>query len=174
MVLKMRVNGIERTENLSQIAQLKIDMNDLEWRGRRLNLELYGIPKTDNKELLNKINAVAKKLDVPELTERDVVNVHRLPSKEGKVPGIIVQFSSQNVRDDWFDKRKISKRTQDKEFILESLTKQSQELHWHTREWAKEKNVEYVWHKNRKILIRKKDGERAIHNKSEEDLSALD
>lgn len=116
---------------------------------------------------------MAEKLDVPELTERDVVNVHRQPSKEGKLPDIIVRFPSHNVRDEWFDKTKILRRPQDKECILENLTKQSRELYWRTREWANDNNVQYVWHKNGKILIRKKDGEQAIHVKSWEGLSAL-
>lgn len=126
--LKKRVNRIERTENISQITWLKFDMYDLKRRGRRLNIDLHGISKNENEELLKKIDAVAKKLDVLELTKQDGVDVHWLPSKEGKLPGIIVPLWSQNVRDEWFNRRKMLKRPQDKEFFLENLTKQSREL----------------------------------------------
>lgn len=105
--LKKKVSKLEENANPSDIQQLKASVNDLEWRSRKLNVEVHGIPVTDNENLIAKLNEVAKSVSLSELSATDVEAVHRLPSRQGKVPGIIVQFSQLSLQDRWIEKRKV-------------------------------------------------------------------
>lgn len=58
------------------------DINDLEWQSRKLNLKFYGIPVSENEDILSKVNAVGSKIIVTELSITDVVSMHRLPAVE--------------------------------------------------------------------------------------------
>lgn len=53
------------------------------WRNRILKLEFHGIPVTNKKNLLSKINEMAKKLSLPELMKYDITSFHRIPSISG-------------------------------------------------------------------------------------------
>lgn len=86
--IKRRVERMETSQGNAEINNLKKEMNELEWHNRKLNLELHGIQKTEHENLLEKVNAVAASLNVPELTESDVTAVHRLPSKPDKTLGL--------------------------------------------------------------------------------------
>lgn len=80
--LKKRVTELEDKDDTNQVnlTQLQEEINDLEYRSRQLNLEIHGIPKAENENLLALLNNVAEKLDVPPLAQSDLAAVHRLPS----------------------------------------------------------------------------------------------
>lgn len=171
--LKKRVERLERTDAEMEIKRLKLQVNDLEWRSRKLNLEFHGIPKSDNEDLLLKVNEIAKKLDVPELTMKDIAAIHRLPCKPDKTPGIIVRFFQQTTKDEWLNKRSVLKRAKDDAYILENLTSHDRELLWEAKEWSKESNYKYVWYKNGNVLVRKQDRDKVHVIKSLDDLRKL-
>lgn len=171
--LKKRVEIMEQKNYEETIKQLKLEVQELEWRSRRLNLEFHGIPKSENEDLLAKVNVLATtSLDLPELTANDVVAIHRLPSRPEQTPGVIVRFSAQNTRDRWLD-RKSRLRGTDR-YISENMTRQTRTLLATVRDWTKQKGYAYTWHKNGKVFIRKKDGDRAILIRTLEDLGRLD
>lgn len=171
--LKKRVDVIEHKKQDETIKQLTLEIQDLEWRSRRLNLEFHGIPRTDNEDLLIKINEqTANRLGVPELTKSDVVAIHRLPSKPDKIPAVIVRFSSQTTRDNWLGKKNKLRGTDT--YIAENMTKQTRALLTTTRDWARQKGYRYTWHKNGKVFLRKTDGDRALLIRTRDDLTAID
>ncbi|KAH6940124.1 hypothetical protein HPB50_025004 [Hyalomma asiaticum] len=104
--LNRRVGKLEVDCTSADIQQLKATVNDLEFRSRRLNIEVHGIQATPNEDLLSKLNDVAKITNLPELTANDIGAIHRLPSKPNRTPGIIVRFAQQSIRDKWLGKRK--------------------------------------------------------------------
>lgn len=171
--LKKRVANIEKREKDVNLIQMQQDMNALEWQTRKMNLEIHGIAVSERENLLSKINQMADKLGVPELSESDVVAVHRLPARPEKIPGIIVRFAKQATREQWFDKRKTLNRTDEDGYILENMTKQNRALLWSAREWARQSNYRYCWHRNGKIFLRRKDGDGVILIKSEADFERL-
>lgn len=128
---------------------------------------------SEHENLLDKLNQVAIKLDVPLLSENEVVALHRLPARPDKVPGIIVRFARQDTREQWFNQRKKLNRTGEDAYILENLTTQNRALLWKTREWAKQNDYRYTWHRNGKIFVRRADGDKAILIKSEMNLQHL-
>lgn len=171
--LKKRVQKIENTETEGQLVGLKQDLNQLEWCSRKQNLEVHGVRQAENEDLLSLVNQVAVKLDVPLLTPSEIVSMHRLPSKPDKVPGIIVRFAQQQTRDHWLDQRRNLKRPEDREYLLENMTRQDKALLWSTKEWARENNYQFVWHRNGNIFIRRKAGDRATPVRGEHDLLNL-
>lgn len=172
--LNVRVKKIEETETKIQLDKLTREVNELEWHSRKMNIEVHGIPITQSENLFLEINQVAKKLDVPELVEGDVIALHRLPSKPDKLPGIIVRFAAQKTRDAWIEKRNVLRRARDKVFIQENMTRRNRALLWTAREWARERQYQFVWHKNNKIFLRKENGARAFLIHREDDLRNLD
>lgn len=171
--LKKRVTNIENREREVNVQHIAQDLNALEWQTRKTNLEIHGIPVSEHENLLDKLNQVAIKLDVPLLSENEVVALHRLPARPDKVPGIIVRFARQDTREQWFNQRKKLNRTGEDAYILENLTTQNRALLWKTREWAKQNDYRYTWHRNGKIFVRRADGDKAILIKSEMNLQHL-
>lgn len=177
--MKKKLELLEKNETQSELNQLRQTVNDLEWRDRRLNLEIHGIPQSDGENLMSIINDVATKLNVPALGGSDISALHRLPARPDKLPGIIVRFAQQSIRDKWWESRRVLRRgngdsRRDMLFIQENLTKQNRALLWTTKEWARNKDYRFVWHSGGKILVRKKEGERAIVVKCEADLRRLE
>lgn len=118
---------------------------------------------------MEKVNAVAASIQMPALTGSDVTAIHRLPSRSDKIPGIIVRFSRQSVRDTWLHGRKKLRDAKSEVMIKENLTKQTRTLFWEANQWARENDVRFVWCTNDKVLMRRRDGFPAILVKSKED-----
>lgn len=171
--LKKRVETLEQIDSGGEIERLRQEVNELERRSRKQNLEIHGIPKADNEDLLAKVNEVAKKLEVPDLDLNEVAAIHRLPSRADKIPGIIVRFAHQTTRDEWLSKRQILRKSKDDAYIQENLAKQDRALLWETKEWAKTTNYRYVWYNNGHVLVRKKDRELVHVIRSVDDLEKL-
>lgn len=120
-----------------------------------------------------KLNDLGKTIHLPELTKNDIGAVHRLPSKQNKTPGIIIRSAQQSVRDLWLEARKELRNSSSNALITESMTNQNRELLRHARDWAKNNDYKFSWHCNGKILIRRKEGDSAIHICCATDLDSL-
>ncbi|KAH7957857.1 hypothetical protein HPB52_023257 [Rhipicephalus sanguineus] len=95
--LKAHVVSLEQASDMKLIAEMQAEIDDLEWRSRRLNLEFHGIPKTEPEDLLSKINEIAAQFHLDTLDTQDVAAVHRLPSRPDRIPGVIVRFTRQEA-----------------------------------------------------------------------------
>nr|XP_050027907.2 LOW QUALITY PROTEIN: chromosome partition protein MukB-like [Dermacentor andersoni] len=157
--LKHRIERVEAKD--SEMMQLKTEVDDLEWRSRKLNLEFHGIKQVQNENLLLEINKLTVLNNLPQLLENDIVATHRLPSKADKAPGIICRFANQAIRDKWWQSRKKLSSENTSVFLSENLTKRTRALLFESKLWAKADNYKYVWHNN-KVLVRKTDGANAV------------
>lgn len=171
--LVKRVDVLENTESSKEIAQLRTAVDNLEWRSRRPNIEIHGIPETEKENLLEKVNELALKLKIPPVTDHDIAALHRLPAKPGKTPGVIMRFVNQSLRDSWLAKRHALKEVEDKCFFCENITHYSRALLATTKEWAQRNGYAYAWHSNGKVLLRKRSGEPSIVIRGQEDLAKL-
>lgn len=158
--LKRRIEKVEAQDD--ELVHLTKEVDNLEWRSRRLNLEFHGIQKTENENLLSEINKLAAEIKLPLLEENDIVALHRLPSKKDKVPGIICHFAKQTDRDTWWLNRKKLHAAHENLFVQENLTRRTRILLSETKVWAMANNFKYVWHNNNKVLVRKADGESVV------------
>lgn len=171
--LKSSLAKIETQNHSKVLADLQLDIDDLEWRNRKMNLEFHNIPVTQNEKLIEKVNAMADILCTSKLTAQDIDAIHRLPTKPDKVPGIIVRFKSVATREAWFRNRGKLREARDDRFILENLTKRSRALLSAAREWAHATDFQYAWHRDGKIRVRKSDGAIPIIVRTVDDLHKI-
>lgn len=162
----------KRLERMEK-QELQSSVHELEWRSRKLNLEIHGIAQTEKENLLCKINEIAARMEVPPLTESDITDMHRLPSRPDKIPGIIVRFARQSSRELWLEQRKKLKGIKPYVYIQENMTKRNRELLSAAKEWSNTSQYKYVWHRNGSVLVRKADGERAHVVRCRDDLSKI-
>lgn len=171
--LRRRVEKVEGTQDTEEICILKKQVNSLEQYSRRQNLEIHGMPPSANENLLNKLNDLAERLELPKLAENDVEGLHRLPAKNKKDPAILVRFASRRTRDQWLGKRKYLKETRSDVWFLDNLTTTNKKLLWMLREKAAEKEYQFVWQKNGNLFARKKQGDRVIKIECEADFDKI-
>lgn len=164
---------LERGRAKDDVDSIKSSLNDLEWRSRKQNIEVHGIMKSDNEDLIAKLNEVATTVNLPPLSENDVDAVHRLPSRPGSEAGIIVRFYRQSLRDAWLEKRKALRESKSYVSITENMTKQNRELLRSTREWAEENGYRFSWHANNKVFIRRAAGDPKIVVRNKRHLEEL-
>lgn len=170
--LRRRTEKLE-TQNRN-FSQMEAEIDNLEWWSRRLNLEFHGIMPTEKETLLTKLNALAPAVELPPLSENDVMAIHRLLTKKGKIPGIICRFARHADRDKWWKNRNKLRDRDDKVYMLENLTKRTRVLLQDTKDWAKDAHFKYVWHNNGQVLVRKVDGNPVVVVTSTSDLDNLE
>lgn len=74
-------------------------VHDLQWRSRKLILEVHGIPEKE--DFVAKLNGVAKKVGWAHSTLNDLDAIHRLLCKPGTVPGIIGRSNNEHEIPGW-------------------------------------------------------------------------
>ncbi|KAH9379121.1 hypothetical protein HPB48_019888 [Haemaphysalis longicornis] len=171
--LKKEVDSLEVqvTDREKEIKDLQLAVDNAEQYSRRCNLEIHGLPEAKKEDLVEVVQNLAQKLELPVPDKKEIEAVHRLLAKEGKVPTIIVKFARRFVRDEWLEKRLAL--SSESIFIKENLTQRVKKLFWITKPIAKAKGYQYVWTKNGKVLPRKAPGETVIQVDSEADLDKL-
>ncbi|KAH7973672.1 hypothetical protein HPB49_003801 [Dermacentor silvarum] len=89
--------GLEcKKENLrlnKELQEVKRQLIELKQCSRRNNLELRGIPKTENEDVLGTVAKVASSLCV-QLSDGDIDVAHRVPSRGSAPPNVVVKFTS--------------------------------------------------------------------------------
>ncbi|KAH8030934.1 hypothetical protein HPB51_012402 [Rhipicephalus microplus] len=64
--LRKRTEQLERARPDEELHQINSDLNDLEMRSRSRNLEIHGKLFNEHENLLQKINEIARMIQVPE------------------------------------------------------------------------------------------------------------
>lgn len=136
-------------------------------------MEIHGLKQEANEDLLCKLNALASDLELPELSERDLDGLHRLPARKGKSPAVLVRFVSRTTRDRWMAKRRALSDTESGVHMLDNLTAVNKKLLWVMKKKALEMSYQYAWQHNGKLFVRKAQGETAIRIESEADLDKI-
>lgn len=171
--LKNRVCKLEEPNLSAELLSVRSSVNELEYHSRKLNIEVHGVKQDNNECLIDKMNAIASKLQLAPLTEQTVTSIHRLQTRSEKPPGIIIRFSNQSTREQWLNKKKALSVAQHGMFITENLTAQNRMLLKAAKEWARVNNFRFAWHRAGKVFIRKSEGDRAHLIKSPADLDKI-
>lgn len=150
-----------------EISEFSVITNDLEQYSRRNNIDVHEVQKEENEDLMDVLRELAAKLELPELTLRDIETAHRVSTRDGRVPPILVRFRERKLRGQWTQKNATLKNI--KIFINENLTKRIRSLFWSARSMEREKEYKFVWMRNGKILVRRRE-EAAVKIESERDL----
>ncbi|CAN7995616.1 unnamed protein product [Ixodes hexagonus] len=173
--LRKKVDELEQERKTDETAQLKKELNKLEQYGRKNNLEVHGLVQTLNKNLLEKLNKIADKIDVPRLTEDNVEAVHRVPTKAKKTPIVIVRFVNRNERNAWLqNKQKLrSEADDDNVYLQENMTALNRQLFYEVRAKAKFLGYKFAWHKEGCSYVRKQEGGPTIRIEHDGDLEKI-
>lgn len=138
--LEERLEKVEEANSAHEIKRLNHQLNELEQYGRRLNLEVHGIPVKANEDVLALVNEVGASLELEKITESEIEGIHRLPARADRVPPIIVRFTRKATKDQWKAKAKQLREGESPVRFFENLTPYNKTLLWLTRTKASEMN----------------------------------
>ncbi|KOB65982.1 Zinc finger DNA binding protein [Operophtera brumata] len=182
----------QRTKNFEQyesdIAELRnkyttvsAELKARQQWDRLLNLEVIGVPETNNEDLVKVLAIIAKFLDV-NLTATDIEFANRIQPKQPK-PGaprtIIVKLRNRVVKDNLLagirrfhgiTRSDIGMQGTQRIFVNEHLTLENKNLYKKCRELATSNSYKFIWIRNCKIFVRKDDKSPKIAINKEEDL----
>lgn len=176
----------ENTLLKGEIVNLSSRLDNLEQYSRRNNLEIHGVPEVEQENLLKTINEIGNVLDCP-VSSDDVDTLHRVPyfNKKKDIPrNIIIKFKSRLFKNKFLESAKNFQKVNRKKaieipnvpskiYINEHLTPKNKKLFNSTKLFCKEKNIQYFWVKDCKILARKNSSSQIIQIFDEESLSKL-
>lgn len=162
-------NNSENSAMRQQIDNLHSELNTLQQRERKQNLEIMGVPEKTNEDLCNYLINIAKHAEI-QLSSQDVEFITRVQPYT-KVPGrpktIIAKLKSNSLRDCILSgiRKKKGITTQDigisgdiiKIFVNEHLTPSNKLLFKNTREKAASAHYLKPWVRDGKIFVRKND-----------------
>lgn len=171
--LKARVEKVECSTPTQELKELKRELNDLDQYSRNRNLEIHGLELTEGENLLSKLNSIGRKLNIAEVTAREIEAIHRLPSKPDKVPVVLVRFESRYTKEKWAEQRPLLKIKEPGVRFFDNLTPYNKQLLWMAKTRALERSYQFTWQRNGKVLVKKKQGDRIIRIKSEDDLEQI-
>lgn len=168
----------EKFEDKKKIAFLEKRLNRQEQYTRKDSFEIREVPMIKNESITHIVSKVAEKLDIS-LDPKDISVAHRLKTKEGKIPGIIVKLCNRTKRDEFVRKRKpvyksdvVEGSHHGRVYISDSLSPYYKELLWKAKQIAQEKNYKYVWWRG-EVCVRKAEKCPMIKITSEEDLQFI-
>ncbi|XP_046687722.1 uncharacterized protein LOC124373396 [Homalodisca vitripennis] len=182
--LKVELKEVKAKQQVSDatVKDLLSRVNEMEQYGRRVNLEIHGVPvrgpKVEEEDTYEVVKELGKTINVPFVPE-EIHRLHRLQKrKDGNPPAIMVQFFSSQVRDKWLQagkKSRLSDRDTGKQvFFNENLSLYYKNLLRDTKARAKIYNYKYVWFKNGKVFVKRGEGsENVIVIRSLDDIKKI-
>lgn len=174
-VEKIQVLESTVSEQRKIIQEMKKSQVQSEQYARRVHLELGNIPVKANENVEEIITNLAAMVGV-DIQPKDISAAHRLKSKEGSTPGIIVEFLSRKIRNDFLEKGKILKKDKplkERRYVNESLCPFYRNLLTKAKESCKFYNYKYCWYQGNKVIVRREEGSPKIIIKELEDLKKL-
>lgn len=151
---------MDERDEANRVTQDRLlqEVNALEFRSRRLNLEIHGVSAEQGGVLMVLLNKVANKLEVSERTENDIVSAHRLLARQSNVLRVIVNFTRLRDRDALLKERNTPKNSMPRNFIQKNLTRHNRELLQKAKDETKEKRYAFAWYTGGKLIVRKSEG----------------
>lgn len=155
--LEQRVHKLEETttQRDKEIWALRKAVDNAEQYSRWQNIELHGVNQHPNENLLEVINNVATKLEVPQLSTKGIEAAHRLKAKEGGPATILVRFTERRMKDLLARMRATLRR--ENIYISKNLTPALKNFLWTTKVCVKEKSWKFTWVRNGKIFVKQKE-----------------
>lgn len=102
--------------------------------------------------LFETVNELAAMLELPEIVKADIKALHRLPARAGKIPVVLMRFTSRASRERWINKNSSSREIKSNIRLFENLTAVSKKLLWLTKQKAEEQGYQFTWQKTWKCV----------------------
>lgn len=156
-----------------ELSQVKQELCDVQQYSRRNAVDIQGVPETKSENVFEVVKKIASVLRF-ELKPDMVDAVHRLAGgvSTSRPRGIILKFVRRGDCDELLRLAKVKRgfsaselgiTSDNKIYINPSLSKTNRELLYWAKSAAREGQVRFAWFSNGKVLIRKRDGQPAIH-----------
>ncbi|KAI5644311.1 hypothetical protein NE865_03680 [Phthorimaea operculella] len=183
-ILKTKVKELE---NRNRYLELKIGAleqrhNELEQGQLCKSIEIVGIPPAENENVEETVKTVAKAINV---RETSIKSSKRLPTRDDKVPSIVVKLTSEESQAQWIaagrsarlklkNLREDTSDTNDCDvFIRPKLSYYNKALLGLSKMKLKDAGYKYVWIKNGRILARKEEQGKIVIIRNEDDINRL-
>jgi len=131
----------------------KIDV--YEQYSKKANIIVNGLPYSENENVRGKFFQLAEELRV-ELYDYDIGAIHRLPAREGKIPGIVVNLNCMDSKEALIRNSRREKLTLNgcPIFIDEHLTKKNADILRKAKQLVRKGVYDSAWYVNGKIWTR--------------------
>lgn len=167
--LKQKVKEIQRQMEIQQI------------KDKRRELEIHGIPRTDNENHMNIIKEIARLVKVT-VADKDIEECYRRKDFEKRVMPIRVKFRGEMIRDKFIKEAKKAKITlgqigiapeNKKVYVNEALIPIRKKLLYMAKREGREKQWLAIWTFRGDIYIKRRENEGPIKIENEEELILL-
>jgi cell division protein FtsB len=176
--LRMKNTRLEQS-----VTDLQERIRMIEQYTRKNNIEISGIPETAREDVLKIVKDVGASISV-EVREGEITAAHRVPSyRKDRTPSLVVQFQNKTIKDTWLEKFKAKKGLTAKEvnsvfapnkvFINEHLSPENKLFLARIKEKCRDVGFKYVWCRDGKFYVRKKDGESAMRVNHVNDIAKI-
>ncbi|XP_039287801.1 uncharacterized protein LOC120352170 [Nilaparvata lugens] len=166
-----------------QNHNLQRAVSDLQQYTRSNCLELHNYPQEKNEDLIGVVKSVSKALG-HELTDMQIDNCHRLPTRDQKkTPPIIIKLTRRIDKEEILRRRRVKRDFSTRHlnlpsdiplYVNESLAPERRKVLALAKVAKTEKAYKYLWIRNGKILMRKSDGKPVISLETVDDLDKLE
>lgn len=179
------LNGVqllsEENANLRrELEKVKQELCDVQQYSRRNTVDIQGVPEAKSENVMEVVKRVASALRF-DLKPEMVDAVHRLAGggDSSRPRGIILKFVRRGDCDELLRLAKVKRgfsaselgvTSEEKIYVNPSLSKAYRELLYFAKCAAREGRVRFAWYSNGKVLVRKRDGQPAIHITSRQQL----
>lgn len=176
----------DNNDKLRSLNDLERQVDDIQRTLCSKSIELRSVPISNNENLQTYLQSLCNTIGV-KMEESNVVSAYRSRSSFNNNSNIIFEFKTKDCKQEIIAAiKKYSKQNTEKLntlhiglkekrniFISELLTKQTKQLFYKTREFARTNNYQYCWTTYGRIYIRKSHGSAAIPIRSELQLRDL-
>lgn len=169
----------EQVGKNATIKKMELRLDEIEYTSNLNYLEIAGIPQKNGEQLEEIIKKVASAAGV-QIKHADISKVTRTTDRRlNAPPKILVKFTEIKQKEILLSKKRemdlnlLKDLTNEKVYIGEVISPYKKELLWKAKQLAKEKNYEFVWIKNGKIMVRKGHDQKILYVNHLDDLDKL-
>lgn len=185
IVSDLMKNTAEASQIKASVSNLQCENNNREQWARRSNMEIYGIPESNNENLMELFRKMVNLTTLQLNPASDIDFITRVASKNTEIhrpKPIIVRFIARWKKDEFLTSlKKLKLKCNDIGFpgnnnaiyFNEHLTSENKALLQLTKKLAREKKFTYVWVKNCTIMVRRSENSPVIHILKQNDLKKM-
>lgn len=170
-----------------EIDILKGNINITEQTKLANNLDITGVPKTNNENLKAVISTLAKIVKV-EVKEEHINKIYRLKHKDENNSRVIVEFNNKEVKNNLLSAIKSRVKTkipilakeinnsfpENHIYVNEQLSAVNRKIYWLAKQISKKYKYDYVWANGSGVFMKKAEGNYGTRITNLSQLMAID